>query len=105
MTNFEKIKSMSQEELIKFLSENSSIDESVWLKYFNEKYCDNCDAIESTYRELGLTPLIRELDDKCVCAYCEVKKDCRFFPGKFNDGCPSDEDILKIWLEAEVNES
>ena len=105
MTNFEKIKNMSQEELIKFLAENSFPDENIWVKYFNEKYCNNCDAMEGTYKEFGFNPSIRLSEDHCVCAYCEVKKDCRFFPGKFNDGCPSDEDILKIWLEAEVNES
>ena len=105
MTNFERIKNMSQDELIKFLSENSFSDDSVWLKYFNEKYCNTCPAVETKYTNVGLTSFFGNEEATCLCAYCEVNKDCRYFKGQFKDGCPTDEEMLKIWLEAEVNES
>ena len=102
MTNFEKIKNMSKEELIKFITENN-LDDNIWVKSFTKKYCDKC---ESVIQKIPANVSILGIDREAECAYCEINKNCRFFEGKFIDGCPSDEEILSMWLEEEAeNES
>lgn len=47
MTNFEKLKSMNEEEISEFLDNIVSIDDSPWIVWFNKKYCKNCETIRS----------------------------------------------------------
>lgn len=93
MNNFEKLKSMSVEELAKWLDKNGIIDNSPWMEDFNKKYCTNCEDI-----------VCKSPDDsrKCICAYCEIYDNCRFFPD-CND-VPDGTEMAKLWLESEVKE-
>lgn len=74
MTNFEKIKSMSEEELTAFFADLSDdLDESPWLNWFNTKYCNHCDSV------------------------CEVSHEC-----KYCDDYLSDASIIKLWLKENI---
>jgi hypothetical protein len=91
MNNFEKLKSMSVEELAKWLDKNGIIDNSPWMEHFNNKYCKNCESIMCKYHDS---------DYEFPAAFCEIHDTCRFF-SDFNY-VPGHEDIVKMWLEAEV---
>ena len=93
MTNFEKLKSMSVEELAKWLNENGQFDTAPWTLWFDQKYCKNCEDIEC-----------KSPDDsrKYICAYCEIYDNCRFFPD-YSD-VPDNLEVIKMWLKAEVEE-
>ena len=98
MNNFEKIKNMSLEEFAEWLYEHSMVDNTPWMNWFNETYCEKCESIivkaEEAEAVLGIKPFYKE---EYECAYCEVYEDCcKFFP----NGCPSNRDIIKMWLEA-----
>ena len=106
MTNLQKIKDMSIDELAEWLDKNGMFDNSPWLNSFNEKYCEKCESIECSYADaeekLGLTPFYNETFE---CAYCELAdengiKRCRFFPEL--DDVPDNETVIKMWLEEEA---
>lgn len=90
MTNYEKLKSLSREELIAWLSQNGSIDDSPWLHWFNSTCCANCECVKQ------MSPNEKF---EYECSYCEVEHKCRYFPNKSSE--PTDEDILNMWLDAE----
>lgn len=97
MTNFEKIKSMSIEELTEFLNEHGMFDNTPWMDWWDKNYCSNCESIKLSGKEeieniVGITPFLNETYE---CAYCEVHDHCKFFP----NGCPSNKEIIKMWLE------
>ena len=97
MTNFEKIKNMSLDEFAEWVDEHGMFDNTPWMKWFNENYCDKCESIfvkaEEAEKVLGIKPFYNE---EYECAYCEVYENCcKFFPDK----CPSNKDIIKMWLE------
>ncbi len=104
MNNFERLKSMSVEELAEWLDQNGIIDNSPWSEHFNNKYCANCESVMCKYEDaekvLGFKPYF--LDDEVECAYCEVYNKCRFFPEM--DEVPDGLEAVKMWLEAEVEE-
>ena len=93
MNNFEKLQSMSVEELAKWLDKNVSYDDSPWSDWFDKKYCKNCEDV-----------VCKSPDDsrKYICAYCEIYDCCRFF-SDLGD-VPDSEETVKLWLEAEANE-
>ena len=93
MNNFEKLKSMSVDELAKWLDEYVSYDDSPWCNWFDQQYCKNCEDIEC-----------KSADDsqKYICAYCEIYDNCRFFADK-ND-VPDSLDTVRLWLESEVED-
>lgn len=99
MNNFDKLKNMTIEELAKFLDEHGMYDDTPWMKWFNENYCDKCESIIVKAAEaesiIGIKPFY---DEEYECAYCEVYEDCCKF---FSEGFPSNKDIIKMWLEAE----
>ena len=101
-TNFENLKSMSIDELAEWLDKNGIIDNSPWMDYFNNKYCNNCESVMCKYEDaekmLGFKPCL--WDDEIECAYCEIYKKCRHFPEMTEvlDG----KEIVKLWLEAEA---
>jgi hypothetical protein len=103
MNNFERLKSMSVEELAEWLDKNGSFDDSPWLNAFNEKYCAKCGSIECNYADakekLGITPFY---DDTIECAYCEIYNKCRYFED-MND-VPDNREMIKMWLESEVED-
>ena len=97
MNNFEKIKQMPLEEFADWLYEHGMVDDTPWMNWFNENYCNKCESIivkaEDAEEVLGLKPLY---DKECKCSYCEVYENCcKFFP----DNYPSNKDIIKMWLE------
>ena len=97
MNNFEKIKQMSLEDFAEWLYEHRMVDDTPWMEWFNENYCDKCESIivkaEDAEEVLGIKPFYNE---EYECAYCEVYEDsCKFFP----NGYPSNKDIIKMWLE------
>lgn len=101
MTNFEKLKTMTVDELADWLNENCQHDEAPWVEWFDKNYCKKCEPItcrvEAT--NIGLEPLFPE--QEVDCAYCELENKCRFCPEA--TGIPSLKTIIKMWLEGEVN--
>jgi hypothetical protein len=96
-TNFERLRSISIDELVGWLDANGHSD-AAWWKWFEENYCNKCES-ETVY--------IDDIDGentwktKCECAYCEVHDECRFFPKmKLFDS----QETIKMWLEVEVEE-
>lgn len=96
MTNFDKIKNMTFEQFAGWLDEHGMIDNTPWMNWFDENYCDKCESIivkaGDAKEVLGIKPFYNE---EYECAYCEVHDHCRFFPDKY----PSNKDIIKMWLE------
>lgn len=89
MNNFEKIKNMSKDELVKFLDSNY-YDNTEWSNWFDKEYCNSkkCPTIEQKYIDANGN------NNTCGCAYCEVYTKCKFF-----DFIPNSRDIIKLWLE------
>lgn len=102
MNNFEKLKSMSIEDLAAWLDQNGIVDNSPWLEHFNNKYCANCEAVMCKYEDaektLGFKPMFD--DEEIECAYCEIYKKCRHFLEMTE--VPDGAEMVKLWLEAEV---
>ena len=102
MTNFEKLKNMTIEELAKFIDEHGMYDDTPWMNWWDETYCDSCPGLKLTCEEaqetLGITPFMKETYE---CAYCEVYHKCKYFPDQ--EEVPSMQDIVKLWLEAEAD--
>ena len=105
MNNFEKLRSMSVEDLAKWLDQNGIIDHSPWLDYFNNKYCANCESVMCKYEDaeaaIGFKPCFS--DDDIECAYCEVYKKCRYFPDMTE--VPDGVEMARLWLESEVKDA
>lgn len=93
ITHFEEIKTMDIDELSKWIDENGQFDGSPWMKWWNSTYCHNCESV------MAFVPY---LNRKRECAWCELNGKCKFFPEM--DRVPSCKDIVKIWLESEVEE-
>ena len=93
MNNFEKLKSMSLEELADWLDKNGMWDNSPWSKWFDSKYCRQCQPVEATVEDdFGKR--------ECEFAWCELEHKCLYF-AELED-VPNCEEIIKMWLEAEV---
>ena len=90
MTNFEKLKSMNEEEISKFLDSLVNIDDNPWIVWFNKRYCKNCEAIRS-YAQIP--------DIYYDSTYCEVNGNCRYFQDK--DDIPDNKEMIELWLASE----
>jgi hypothetical protein len=105
MNNFEKLKSMSIEELAEWLDKYGQLDHSPWSEWFNKKYCDKCESIKCKYvdaeEKLGFSPFYF-YGGEIECAYCELEHKCKFFPEL--DDTPDNRDTIRMWLESEVEE-
>lgn len=106
MTNLEKVKSMSIDELTDWLDKYGQFDHSPWSEWFAKKYCDNCESIKVAYTDvkekLGLDTFY---DKSFECAFCELAdecgvKKCRFFPDL--DDIPDNKEVIKMWLNEEA---
>jgi hypothetical protein len=93
MTVFDNIKSKNIDELATWLDENCEYDGTLWCKWWDEHYCQNCESI---------TAFVPYLNGEYECAYCEANGKCRFFQEM--DHVPSGKEIVKMWLESEVEE-
>ena len=98
VTNFDFIKNMDIEDLAQFLDCYGRFEDTPWMKWFNEKYCENCESIKCKY-EGDVWNTYHELE----AAYCELAdngvKRCRFFPD-MND-VPNSKEICLMWLKEE----
>ena len=84
MTNYEHIVSMNIDEMAEYLAEVMQVDDSPALNWFDQKYCQNCEAVWCHEDEWGET----------LYAYCEKNDKCRFFPE-----VPDMIKTMKLWLE------
>lgn len=100
MTNFEKFKNMTIDELAKFIDDNGMYDDTPWMDWWDSNYCNKCESVilnfEDAQEILGLSPLFA--DHETECAYCEVYNKCKYFAHLEEE--PSMHDIIKLWLEA-----
>lgn len=63
-TNADRIRAMSDEELLDFLDYIASAGESVWHEPFKRKVCDNCPTHEceiATEQTIGICPHVSDL--------------------------------------------
>ena len=100
MTIYDKFTTSTKEALAKWITEFANHDDSPWMNWFNKKYCQKCKS-EIVTREDSLDKLGFELIfvNSVECSYCEVYNECRYFPNKPN---PTIEEIIKMWLDQEV---
>lgn len=94
MNNFEKFKQMSIDELAEWLDEHGNFDSSPWMKWFDKKYCANCESI--------MTHPVDYPNLNIPCAYCELEKKCKFFPDMKEP--PDTLKIIKMWLMNNEND-
>ena len=100
MTNYNKLISMSIDELAEWLYKHSSFDDVPWSTWFDYTYCANCEAIKVTKEDskelLGFQLMY---GDGCECSYCEIHNKCKYFPDK--EDVLDNKEIIKLWLESE----
>lgn len=93
MNNFEKLQSMSVDELAKWLDQYGQFDNAPWTLWFDEKYCSNCEPVMCSYENSTR---------KFPCAWCELNDGCKFLPDAKE--MPNNLDTIKMWLEREVTD-
>lgn len=99
MNNFEKLQSMSVDELAKYLSKNSD-ENSPWVIWWETNFCNNCECIILTKEEAEKKLGLQIFGQTKQCAYCELHHGkCRYFYR-----VPSGKEIAKMWLEAETTD-
>lgn len=93
MNNFDNFKSMNIDELVEWLDEYGNFEESPWMNWFNDTYCNNvkCPTEKAYVKDYG-----REMKF----GWCELNGNCKFFP-EFKD-IPSNKEIIKMWLMLRV---
>lgn len=94
MTNLDRIKSFTAKELAEWLDTNSNWDNNVWIKWWDENYCEKCPPIKCKLKDTG---------EDIECAYCELEKHCKFFP-EMSD-TPDCTEIIEKWLNVEVKDT
>ena len=90
MKNVDKIKSKSIDEFAKWLDKYCSFEDSPWVSWWNDKYCNNCPS------EIGK---FEDSDREVEFAWCELHDKCRFFQDM--DCVPNSVQMVKMWLESE----
>ena len=96
MNNFEKLKSLDIDVFAKWLECNGRWDDSPWDRWFNQKYCQQCEPVMQT-----IDSFLGE-SRECEFAWCEINKTCRFCPD--DEKGPTAKDVVRLWLEAEAEE-
>jgi hypothetical protein len=103
MTNLKHIQSMSLEDFAEWLDEHGQFDDSPWMHWFAQKYCDKCESIKCRYQDveqlLGFDAMSSEREVEC--AYCEVYGKCKYF--EEIDDIPNNLEIIKMWLNKEAD--
>ena len=92
-SNFAAIKAMNIDQLAEWLNKHLAFDDAPYMVWFDEKYCNNCEPIMCKYPDSSI---------EFPCAYCELEQTCKFFPEQ--EDVPDSQKIIKMWLEAEVEE-
>ena len=103
MTIFESITSKNIDELAKWIDKYVAFDDSPWMKWWDENYCQKCEKVamprEEYARIVGWD--CSDFRGGIVCGYCEVNGKCRYFQNM--DDIPDNEDVIKMWLETEAD--
>ena len=84
MTVFEDLNSMNIDEFAEWYEKNCLHNDDPCIRWFDEKYCKNCEAILKDGQEYG---------------YCELNGKCRYF--KDMNEVPNIRQTVKLWLESE----
>ena len=79
LSNFEKLKNLSMEEMAEFLSDQMALEGTVYDQWMVDTFCNNC-------------PNIEDYDGSLV-SICEMNQDCPY--GLCNI---SDKDLVMRWL-------
>lgn len=79
LTNFEKLKNLSMEEMAEFLSEQMALEGTVYDQWMVDTFCNNCPDAEGY--------------DGSLVSFCEMNEDCPY--GLCNI---SDKDLVMRWL-------
>ena len=79
LSNFEKLKNLSMEEMAEFLSEQMALEGTVYDQWMVDTFCNNC-------------PDVEDYDGSPV-SFCEMNQDCPY--GVCNI---SDKDLVMRWL-------
>ena len=90
MRNIDKIKSKSFDEFAKWLDQYCSFEDSLWVKWYNDKYCNNCPS------EIGK---FEGSDREIEFCWCELYDKCKFFQDM--EESPNSLEMIKMWLESE----
>lgn len=93
MNVYDALKSKNIDELSEWFDECVYFEDSPWARYFDDNYCKKCKP------EIDR---ISEWDRECECAWCELNGQCKYFQDM--DDIPSNKEIIKMWLESEVEE-
>jgi len=94
MTNLERLRSINIDDLAEWLDEYGAFDGSLWIQWWDNKYCKNCESIMVKWPDSIDPETLHE------CAYCEIEGNCRFFPEITE--VPDNKNIIKLWLESEI---
>lgn len=79
LTNFEKLKNLSMEEMAEFLSDQMELEGTVYDQWMVDTFCNNCPD-EEDY-------------DGSPASFCETNHDCPY--GLY---LPSNKDLVMRWL-------
>jgi hypothetical protein len=93
MNNFEKLKSMSVDELAELLNQYGRYERTPWYDWWDENYCSRCESVKA------YVPAFEREHDF---AWCELEHKCKFFQDM--EDVPNSKEIIKMWLEAEVKD-
>lgn len=92
MTQLEMFKNMDIDAFIEWLDKHGQFDGSPWMKWFDCKYCSNCEPVMCHYEGS---------EREFPCAWCEINDNkCKYFLEM--DAAPGNRDIIKMWLESEA---
>lgn len=90
MKVFDKIKSKNISELADWLDKYCMTDNSPWIDWFDNNYCNKCES-EIVY--------VEKLNQKLECSWCELNDKCRYFQEL--DEVPDCKKVIEMWLESE----
>lgn len=79
LTNFEKLKGLSMEELAEFLSDQMALEGTVYDQWMVDTFCNDCPDMEDY--------------DGSLVSFCEVNHDCPY--GLY---CIDNKDLVMRWL-------
>ena len=69
MNTFERIKLMDIDEFAEWLDNHTEYDNSAWMQWFDENYCNKCESIRV---------YIPDFQRNANCCWCELHKRCKF---------------------------
>ena len=79
LSNFDKLKNFSMEEMAEFLSDQMALEGTVYDQWMTDTFCNNCSDTEDY--------------DGSLVSFCEMNEDCPY--GLCNI---SDKDLVMRWL-------